>query len=51
MLDGLGNTQQLQSVDDLNIPLRARVDQLETQFKQLAEILAAQGLEVPEEFL
>ena len=44
-----GTLQQLQSQDDLEIPLNERVSLLEQQIKALTEFLLAQGIELPEE--
>jgi len=43
--------EQLQLGDDLDIPLRQRVNQLEENQKQLAILLMAQGIEVPEQLI
>ena len=44
-----GQTQQLQVVDDLDIPLNERVANLEVSLRELRQILMLQGIEVPEE--
>ena len=40
--------QQLQVVDDLDIPLRERVNQLELELSELRQALLLQGIELPE---
>jgi hypothetical protein len=42
-------TQRLQPGDDLDIPLNDRVDALEIQMASLAQMLAMQGIEIPDE--
>jgi hypothetical protein len=49
VLDGTGQTQQLQVQDDLNIPLNERVEMLENQIRALSEFLVEQGFELPDE--
>jgi len=49
VLDSTGQTQQLQAVDDLQIPLNDRVELLEQKVNALAEFLLAQGFELPDE--
>jgi len=44
-----GQTQQLQPVDDLDIPLNDRVANLEISLRELRQILMLQGIAVPEE--
>jgi len=42
-------TQRLQPGDDLDIPLNERVEALEITMKSLAQTLAMQGIEIPDE--
>ena len=43
--------KQLQSGDDLDIPLNQRVDELETKLDLLTQFLIDQDIEVPEELV
>lgn len=44
-----GQLEQLQSQDDLDIPLNERVELLEVQMELLVTFLIAEGFELPEE--
>jgi hypothetical protein len=44
-----GQVQQLQSIDDLDIPLTSRVDSLEYKLRLLSGWLLAQRIELPDE--
>lgn len=43
--------QRLQPQDDLDIPLEERVNELEIKLKLLCEMLALNGIELPEEII
>jgi hypothetical protein len=44
-----GQIEQLQSPEDLDIPLNDRVALLESQMKSVATFLAGEGFELPDE--
>jgi hypothetical protein len=46
-----GGPQQLQPVDDVDIPLEKRFQDLLTQFNILVTFMVAQGFDVPEEII
>jgi hypothetical protein len=51
VLDSSAQTQQLQSVDDLEIPLNEKVAILEAQFQLLLITLNEAGIELPDQLL
>ena len=51
VLDDTAKLSQLQLGDDVDVPLRRRVAELEENQQQLAEFLVSQDIEVPEELL
>lgn len=51
VLDEGAQLQQLQSSDDLNIPLNERVQLLESKLSLLVNILLLNGIELPEELI
>ena len=51
VLDSTAAKQQIQTGDDLDIPLNARVDALENKLQSLVEYLFIFGIELPDEFM
>lgn len=51
VLSTAGDMQQLQTPDELDIPLADRVQTLQEKLLLLATILSHQGIEIPEELL